>query len=244
MAGYSVVFDSIFTGTLCGKYPDTAAWLFLLALKDKNGVIDMTPQYISSVTGMPVADLMACINRFMEPDPHSRSTAEQGRRLVPLNGERDWGWRIVNHHQYRERARLISKNEREVESGSNKERLKTAAHRRSPPETAADPLSEADAKAEAKKKPSLRSGRAPVRARERRVPKDFAITAEMRSWAKEACPNVDIDRETECFRDHEFRDPHSDWLAVWRQWMRRSPEFKRNGGAGISREDTGWRPSE
>ena len=61
MSGYTPVFQSIFTGTLCGRYPDTAAWMFFLALADKHGVVDMTPEYISSVTGMPVDDLLACI---------------------------------------------------------------------------------------------------------------------------------------------------------------------------------------
>ncbi len=142
MSGYTPVFDSIFTGTLCGKYPDTAAWLFLLALADKNGVVDMTPQYIATVTGMPAEILMDCIDRFIQPDPHSRSSAEEGRRLILLNTERNWGWKIVNHAAYREKARLMGKAEKERESGANAQRMKD---RRRPPETAGDPLSYADA---------------------------------------------------------------------------------------------------
>jgi hypothetical protein len=72
--------------------------------------------------------------------------------------------------------------------------------------------------------------RAQVRARSRRAPTDFTITDDLRTWAKQACPNVDIDRETESFRDHEYRDPRSDWPAAWRTWMRRAPEFKRANG--------------
>jgi hypothetical protein len=82
------------------------------------------------------------------------------------------------------------------------------------------------------------------RARSRRAPVDFVITEEMRAWARQKCPTVDIDLETEKFRDHEYRDPHSDWPAAWRTWMRNAPEFKRGGSSGASREDTGWRPSE
>lgn len=145
MSGYTPVFGSIFQGTLCGKYPDTAAWLFLLALADKNGEVDMTAQFISAVTGMPVDDLTACIERFMQPDPCSRSAAEEGRRLVLIDQSRPWGWRIVNHGYYREKARLAAKNAREVEEGRNAERMRD---RRSPPETAADPLSNANANAD------------------------------------------------------------------------------------------------
>lgn len=145
--GYTPVFNSVFTGTLCGQYPDTAAWLFLLALADRHGVVDVTPQYISSVTGMPVADLMSCIDRFMKPDPGSRTPDNDGRRLELLHPHRPWGWRILNHAIYRERARLASKNAREIASGENSSRMAsrrppvTAGDRRSPPLTTADPLS-------------------------------------------------------------------------------------------------------
>lgn len=123
MSGYTPVFDTVFTGTLCGKYPDTAAWMFLLALADKNGEIDATPQYISTITGMPVDDLIGCIERFMEPDPDSRSAAEHGRRLVKIDSDRPWGWRVVNHEKYREKARLQAKSAREVASGLNRDRM-------------------------------------------------------------------------------------------------------------------------
>jgi len=133
----------VFTGSLCGQYPDTAAWLFLLALADKNGEVDMTAQYIATVTGMPLADLAGCIQRFLDVDPQSRSQESQGRRLELIDPSRPWGWRLVNFNHYREKARLTAKSAREVESGRNAERLRhraggppdTAADRRSPPLT-------------------------------------------------------------------------------------------------------------
>lgn len=104
--GYTPVFGhQLFSGSLSGQYPDTAAWVFLLALADKHGVVDMTPQYISRVTGMPLADLEACIARFLEPDPASRTPANEGRRLELIDASRTWGWRILNFAHYRERAR-------------------------------------------------------------------------------------------------------------------------------------------
>ena len=140
MTGYTPVFDSIFTGSLFGQYPDTAAWLFFLALADKHGVVDVTPQFIAGVTGMPVQELESCISRFMEPDPSSRTKDNEGRRLELIDPGRKWGWRIVNFAAYKERARLMAKNAREVQSGSNAERLRqrnsTAGDRRRPPDTA------------------------------------------------------------------------------------------------------------
>jgi hypothetical protein len=81
--------------------------------------------------------------------------------------------------------------------------------------------------------PQEPSGRARARARSRTVPEDFEVTQAMREWARAKCPEVNIEAETESFRDHEFRDPRSNWPAAWRQWMRRSPQFKprMNGAA-------------
>ena len=112
MSGYTPVFDTVFKGSLCGRWPDTAAWICLLALADWRGHIDMTPEYIASVTGMPLPDLLGCIDRFMQPDPRSRSQAEEGRKLVLIDPQRAWGWRVVNFTLYRERARNINRTER------------------------------------------------------------------------------------------------------------------------------------
>jgi hypothetical protein len=146
MSGYTPVFKSVFTGSLTGKWPDTGLWVSLLALADKNGELDYTPQYISMVTGLDLTEVEDCLLRFTQPDPMSRSGTDEGRRLVLTDPNRTWGWRIVNFVAYREKARLSAKNAREVEEGRNRERLatrndSTAADRRSPPLTAADPLS-------------------------------------------------------------------------------------------------------
>lgn len=139
MSGYNPIFDSIFTGTLSGKWPDIGVWSCLVGMKDKHGHIDCTPQYLARVLGLDVNALLECIDRFMQPDPYSRSRDCDGRRLELIDPSRPWGWKVVNHHKYREKARLSAKSEREITSGENRERM---GDRRGPPETAADPLSE------------------------------------------------------------------------------------------------------
>lgn len=75
--------------------------------------------------------------------------------------------------------------------------------------------------------------RAPRAARQ--APAHFTVTNEMREWAQENCPEVDVDGETARFRDHEFAQPHSNWPAAWRNWLRRCGQFgptpSRNGHA-------------
>jgi hypothetical protein len=126
MSGYTPVFRTVFEGSLCGLWPDSAAWLCLLALSDKNGCVDKTPQYIAAVTGMPLDELQACIARFTQPDPASRSHDEEGRRLVPIDPARPWGWRIVNHSFYREKARKAAYDAGRTESGKDAQRKRQA----------------------------------------------------------------------------------------------------------------------
>jgi hypothetical protein len=135
--GYTPLFDTLTKGTLCGRWPDIGLWPIVLSMSDRHGVIDATPAYIAGVTGLGIGDVEACMKRFCEPDPYSRSQDAGGARLVLLDEHRDWGWQVVNHAKYREKARLTSKNNQEVESGQNKFRMehRTAADRRSPPPT-------------------------------------------------------------------------------------------------------------
>lgn len=162
MSGYAPLFDSLTRGTLCGRWPDIGLWPIVLSLGDKNGLVDVTPLYIAGITGLPEQEVIACMDRFCQPDPYSRSRDHDGRRLVLLDEHRNWGWRIVNHGKYKEKARLMGKNAREVESGKNKDRMDD---RRGPPGTAADPLSDAyaDTNTDTKKKTRLNGARVPSR---------------------------------------------------------------------------------
>jgi len=142
MSGYTPVFRSIYSGSLHGQWPAAAVMASLLPLCDASGRIDIHPRAIAAMTGWPLNLLLQGIEQLMAPDPESRSKEAEGRRLVLLDPEQPWGWQMVNFMSYREKARLMAKNAREVASGQNRERqASTAAHRRSPPLTAADRLS-------------------------------------------------------------------------------------------------------
>lgn len=56
------------------------------------------------------------------------------------------------------------------------------------------------------------------------MPSNFTITDDLRAWAAEHCPGLDVDYETDKIRDHEFRFPRRDWDRVWRNWMRTAYE--------------------
>lgn len=61
------------------------------------------------------------------------------------------------------------------------------------------------------------------------LPEGFGVTPLMRSWAERECPSVDIDRQHAIFCDYWIGHgtAMANWVATWRNWMRRAPEFTR-----------------
>lgn len=145
--GYTPVFGSIYAGTLWGRWPMAPVWASLLPLADARGQIDLSYEAIAGMTGWPLELLRQGIEQLCEPDPHSRSRAEEGRRLVLIDPARSWGWRVVNHELYREKARQAMHTAEQVADGRNaekvrryRERLKAAGdttrHHETPHDTA------------------------------------------------------------------------------------------------------------
>ena len=76
--------------------------LDLLILADSDGVVDMTAEAIARRTNGPLKEIKEAIELLCQPDPRSRSKEHEGRRLIPLDSRRDWGWIIVNYQHYRQ----------------------------------------------------------------------------------------------------------------------------------------------
>lgn len=72
-------------------------------------------------------------------------------------------------------------------------------------------------------------GRTKAAKRGSRLPDIFPITEQMREWGRENCPGLDASREHEKFCDYwrgvsGQRGVKVDWVATWRNWMRRAHE--------------------
>ena len=87
-----------------------------------------------------------------------------------------------------------------------------------------------------------KAARSETRRPRKRCPEDFEVTDQMRAWATEKFPHVDLERQTETFRDHEFGRAKTDWLATWRNWIRRSAEFGPRNGNGSGRPQQQAKP--
>jgi hypothetical protein len=218
MTGYTPLFSSLTTGTLCGRWPDVGLWPIVLSLADRYGVVDVTTAYIAGITGLGIDEVVACMKRFCEPDPYSRSSDEGGARLLLIEPQnRNWGWRIVNYSKYSERARKRAYDERRQASGENAQRLRVARASRHDPTrsdaTRDDPLSS-----------QLNSNhRKETKARKTELPEDFGLDSELEEYATSRLPGVDVQA---LMADYRGKARAKGWkYANWRQAFQ---DFVRN----------------
>ncbi len=59
------------------------------------------------------------------------------------------------------------------------------------------------------------------------IPVDFSISENLRAWAAQKMPQVNIDKEVETFMDYYRGNGKkmADWNAVFRNWMRKAPKM-------------------
>lgn len=98
---YAKVFTQIFDSSISEDYQTRHVFEDFLKLADVDGVVDMTAEAISRRTNAPLELITDGIKKLEAPDPLSRSKEEEGRRIVLIDPDRDWGWRIVNYLHYR-----------------------------------------------------------------------------------------------------------------------------------------------
>lgn len=98
---YAKVFAQIFDSSIAEDYNTRHVFMDLLVLADCEGVIDMTLEAISRRTNVPQDRVESAIKILSNPDSKSRTKSEDGKRLIPIDPSREWGWIIVNYDHYR-----------------------------------------------------------------------------------------------------------------------------------------------
>lgn len=98
---FAKIFAQIFDSSIADNYRHRHVFMDLLVLADSDGVIDMTAGAIARRTNVPLEEVEEALAALAAPDPASRTPGDDGRRLLPLDSGRAWGWQIVNYHHYR-----------------------------------------------------------------------------------------------------------------------------------------------
>lgn len=69
-------------------------------MTDAEGEVPGSTAGLARLAGVSLEDCTTALDAFRAPDEHSRSAAENGRRIVDIDG----GWRLINHQAYLQRA--------------------------------------------------------------------------------------------------------------------------------------------
>lgn len=98
---YTKLFSSIITSTIWSEDDATRiVWITLLACTDRNGEVQGSIPGIARLAGVSVEACRSAFDRFLSPDPDSRTKDDEGRRVEVIDG----GWMLINHRKYREMA--------------------------------------------------------------------------------------------------------------------------------------------
>lgn len=98
---FAKVFDQIFDSSIAENYQHRHVFMDLLVMADSDGVVDKTAEAIARKANVPLEIIQEAIAALSGPDTRSRTPHEDGRRLLPIDERRPWGWQIVNYHHYR-----------------------------------------------------------------------------------------------------------------------------------------------
>ena len=112
---YGKIFQSIYDGTLGGHWEALITFEQMIVLCDDQGVIDMTANALHRRTSIPLDIIEIGIEHLEAPDEESRMPEEEGRRIIRISADRDWGWQIVNHRYYRNLASHEEKKQKDRE---------------------------------------------------------------------------------------------------------------------------------
>jgi hypothetical protein len=98
MSGFTKLFSSIVASSIwCEDDRTRIVWVTMLALADRRGIVEAAVPGLANAARVTVDDCRAALAKFESPDPDSRSTAHEGRRIEKIEG----GWRLLNYEFYR-----------------------------------------------------------------------------------------------------------------------------------------------
>lgn len=181
---YVKLFASLYQGTLRGRSHPILVFTNLLANADQYGHVDKHWAAIADEVGLTVAEVKEAVKELESPDPESRTQDEEGRRIVPLDEHRAWGWRIVNYGKYRQ---IRNEDDRREQNRLAQERFRNKSKPQSAivsqgKQQSAHTEAEAEAKEiKTKTPPASRS----QSSKKTSLPQDFGISDRVRAWALE-----------------------------------------------------------
>jgi len=218
MPGFVKLFSDILQSSIWAEDAETRiVWITLLLLCDADGLARATAPGLSRTSGVSLKKVRESLKLFQAPDPDSRTSGQEGRRIERAEG----GYMVLNYLEYRNvRDRDTRRKQWREAQARRRQRLSSPVITGQPPSAHA----EAEAEAEAEKNTL--------------VVKDDAsaeFDAFLSEWNKAACRALwHVGHPTK--KRHSFRARMKDKAWDWRAALKRAEpsEFLAGGG------ERGW----
>jgi len=100
MVGYTKLFSEILDSTVWEEaHPTRIVWITMLAMRDQYHKVSASVPGLARRAIVTLEECEAALDTLSSPDPHSRTTDFEGRRIEKIDG----GWLILNAEKYRKR---------------------------------------------------------------------------------------------------------------------------------------------
>lgn len=97
--GFVKVYGSIRTSSVWVEpHHVFKVWMTLLVEADQHGRVMGSIPGIANAASVTMEEAIEAFEKFLSPDPYSRTKDHEGRRLIEIDG----GWLVLNHKKYRE----------------------------------------------------------------------------------------------------------------------------------------------
>jgi hypothetical protein len=116
MSGFTKLVPEILQSSIWNEPSDIRiVWITLLAAKDENGYVRGNVRSLARLANVRDKSVEDALQRFQEPDPHSNTPDNEGRRIEAIPG----GWFVLNHAIYRAKDHKTYEAERKREYRKN-----------------------------------------------------------------------------------------------------------------------------
>lgn len=95
---FTKIYRLLVTSSVWDESPDVCKlWVTMLVLSDRYGRVISSKKGLAHMARLPVDVCEMALNKFLSPDPDSKSKDYEGRRIKEI----ETGWLILNYEKYR-----------------------------------------------------------------------------------------------------------------------------------------------
>lgn len=202
-------------------------WITILAKKNRYGEVAMTVSGLSRAANLGLDVTQEALDKFLAPDPFSRTKVHEGRRLLPIEG----GWFVINHEKYRDldsAEDYLRKNAQRQRRWREQQKTKGSEDSNvtvTPRDTGND-IQIQSQMTDTENIPLSPPGEKP---RRRKIPDHWCFGPPHTELASRH--GLAVHKEAQAFEDHAKAHGRLlvDWDRGFSMWLRKAAEFKSNG---------------